>query len=177
MRKEANNNEQTMENEQVPIPGRIGSNPDSAFDYLKRLPANHDRAVLKCVPRDKENRIIDSDIAQNFTEKFRTTDAAFDIPVSWTMTKTALINLLGITSYVDYSDVNGVRFYAGVNCNNQLTLVAVSTEAGDGCNEDLTEADFYPYYDYADPCPTNCSNNGNLKATDATAITVRLFTE
>lgn len=176
MRQEANSNEQTMENGQPLVPGRIGSNPGSAFEYLKGLPANHDREVLKCIPRDRDSRIIDSEIAADFTTTFRTTEAPFYIPVSWTMTKTALINLLGITSYVDYSDVNGIRFYAGVNCNNQLTLIAVSTEAGEGCNEDLTEADEYPYYDFADPCPTNCSNNGNLKAADATAIKV-VFTE
>lgn len=79
------------------------------------------------------------------------------------MTKEALVNLLGITSYDGYEDVNGIRFYAGINDDSQLTLVAVSTEAGDGCSEDLTYLDDYPYYDYAQPCPTNCSNRGNLK--------------
>lgn len=172
MRENINTNEPAMTTEQSSIPGRIGTNPGSAFEYLRNLPENLDRAVLKCLPRDRDSRIIESNIAANFTGKFRSTAAPFEIPVSWTMTKTALINLLGITSYVDYSQVNGIRFYAGVNCDNQLTLIAVSTEAGVGCNEDLTEADNYPYYDFADPCPTNCSNNGNLKATDATAITV-----
>ncbi len=126
-----------------------------AFDFLKSLtpPGQKDRSDV----------ITDSS-AQSFTSEFRSRTTPFTIPISWTMTKDALVNLLGITSYTHYSEVTGVRFYASVNGDDQLTLIAVSTTDGTGCHDDLTEEDDYPYYDYADPCPNNCSNIGSLKA-------------
>lgn len=135
----------------------------SAFDYLKSLPPNLDGPALESYKRGRESQIIDYEVAETFTDSFRGSTGSFMIPVSWTLTKKALLNLLGITGYEGYEEVNGVRFYAGINGDNQLTLVAVSTKAGSGCNDDLTVDDMYPYYDYADPCPSNCTNRGNLK--------------
>lgn len=94
-----------------------------------------------------------------------------DIPISWSFDKPALIKLLGITSYEHHSAINGIRFYAGVNDDGVMALIAVSTTTGTrtnctDCRNDLTEADNYPYYDYADPCPTNCSSTGNLSASE-----------
>jgi len=147
---------------------------EDAFAYLKSLPANLDRAAIESYKRGRTSDIILSEIAESFTDTFRGAAETFTIPVSWTLTKEALINLLGITSYSGHEAVNGVRFYAGINPDNQLTLIAVSTTAGVGCNEDLTVDDSYPYYDYCDPCPTNCSNRGNLKTSSAAALTVSI---
>lgn len=144
----------------------------SAFQYLSSLPANHNRAALEGYKREKGSNIIDHEVAETFTDSFRGAVQPFTIPVSWTMTKESLMALLGITDYTGYSQVNGVRFYAGINPERQLTLVAVSTMQGTGCNEDLTINESYPYYDYADPCPNNCSNRGNLKAVNAAAVRV-----
>lgn len=135
----------------------------SAFAFLKSLPPNYNNPVLESYKRSRESDVVDYQIAEDFTDSFRTTTAPFYIPVSWNMTKTALVKLLGITSHEGHEEVNGIRFYAGLNGDNQLTLVAVSTKDGTGCNDDLTEADEYPYYDYADACPSNCSNRGNLR--------------
>jgi len=146
----------------------------SAFQFLKSLPRNLDRQVLKSYKRNRASEIIDSEIAEGFTTSFRTSQQAFSIPVSWTLTKTALLNLLGITSYEGYEEVNGIRFYAGINGDQQLTLIAVSTEEGIDCNNDLTIDDEYPYYDYADPCPNNCSNSGNLKVLGGLAAQVQV---
>ncbi|WP_118973915.1 hypothetical protein [Taibaiella koreensis] len=149
----------------------------TAFEYLKELPRNLDRPAIASFIRGRESDILDYEIAEAFTDTFRnaaTTSDPFFIPVSWTMTKTALLNLLGVESYKGFEDVNGVRFYAGVNADQQLTLVAVSTKAGLGCNDDLTINDAYPYYDYADPCPSNCSNSGNLKVKGGLAATLKV---
>lgn len=126
-----------------------------AFDFLKSL-----------APGKQKDRsdVITDNTAQTFTSEFRSRTDPFTIPISWTMTKDALVNLLGITSYTHYPEVTGVRFYASINDEDQLTLIAVSTTDGIGCHDDLTEDDDYPYYDYADPCPNNCSNIGSLKA-------------
>ena len=147
---------------------------ESAYAYLKSLPANLDRAAIESYKRGRTSDVIPSEVAESFTDTFRGATGTFTIPVSWTLTKEALINLLGITSYSGHEAVNGVRFYAGINPDNQLTLVAVSTTAGTGCNDDLTIAESYPYYDYCDPCPTNCSNRGNLKSASAAALRVSI---
>lgn len=149
-----------------------GNDVHEAFQHLKSLPPNFHRPVLARYIRERESEIIDHEIAECFTSSFRGTEQPFHIPVSWTLTKSALINLLGITSYEGHQCVNGIRFYAGINPERQLTLVAVSTKAGAGCHDDLTIEDEYPYYDYADPCPINCSNTGNLKALDAASLKV-----
>lgn len=144
----------------------------TAMQYLRSLPRNLERPALESYKRSRDSRIVDAEVAEDFTTKFRSMDEPFYIPVSWTLTKTALVKLLGITGHIGYEEVNGIRFYAGINDDDQLTLVAVSTMAGTGCNEDLTEDDMYPYYDFADPCPENCSNRGNLKAVDALSLKV-----
>lgn len=136
---------------------------ESAFAYLKSLPPNYDNPVLESYKKGRESDIVDYQIAEDFTGGFRTTTAPFYIPVSWNMTKTALVKLLGITAHEGFDEVNGIRFYAGLNGDNQLTLVAVSTKAGSGCSDDLTHAESYPYYDYANACPRDCSNRGNLR--------------
>lgn len=146
-----------------PEGANTNAQPSSAFAYLKSLPPNYDSPVLESYKKARDSRIIDHEIAEDFTNSFRSPSGAFFIPVSWSMTKTSLIKLLGITDYEGYEDVNGIRFYAGLNDDKQLTLVAVTTEAGVGCSEDLTYEDDYPYYDYAEPCPVDCSNRGNLK--------------
>lgn len=143
--------------------------PSSAFAYLKSLPPNYDNPVLDSYKKSKDSQIIDHEIAEDFTSSFRAPSAPFSIPVSWSMTKTALINLLGIINYDGHEEVNGIRFYAGLNGDNQLTLVAVTTQAGEGCSDDLTYLDEYPYYDYARPCPSDCSNRGNLKVQNGLA--------
>ncbi|WP_118952377.1 hypothetical protein [Taibaiella helva] len=156
MRQENNPNEQAAA--QADLPGT-----ESAFNYLKSLPRNHNRSALDSYKRGRESAIIDDEVAAEFTTNFRSATETFTIPVSWNLTKSALVNLLGITSYDGFGEVNGIRFYAGINTDNQLTLIAVSTQAGDGCSDDLTLAEKYPYYDYANPCPHDCSNRGNLK--------------
>lgn len=149
--------------------------PSSAFAYLKSLPKNYDNPVLESYKKGRDSAIIDHEIAADFTTAFRSPSEAFFIPVSWTMTKAALINLLGITDYDGFEDVNGIRFYAGINDDKQLTLVAVSTQEGIDCNDDLTYEDDYPYYDYARPCPQDCSNRGNLKVSStATMLNVAI---
>ena len=140
-----------------------GNSINDAFQYLKSLPRNFDRPALESYKRNRTSEIIEHEIAEEFTDKFRGTAEPFYIPVSWSMTKGALVNLLGITDYEGFDEVNGIRFYAGVNDDQQLTLIAVSTSAGIGCDDDLTVEDAYPYYDYADPCPSSCSSRGNLK--------------
>jgi hypothetical protein len=144
--------------------------PSGAFAYLKSLPPNYDNPVLESYKKSKDSAIIDYEIAEDFTNAFRAPTAPFLIPVSWSMTKTALIALLGITDYEGHEDINGIRFYAGLNGDNQLTLVAVTTQAGEGCSDDLTYEDEYPYYDYARPCPSDCSNRGNLKVSSAATM-------
>ena len=114
--------------------------------------------------RRGRNLIIADAVAETFTDNFRSASEPFYIPVSWAMSKASLVNLLGITSYTGYSIVNGVRFYAGLNGDNQLTLIAVSTKIGTGCDDDLTIADSYPYYDYANPCPDICAGTGSLRS-------------
>ena len=157
MRKEGNYNDQSAEN------STTGIETQSAFQYLKSLPSNIGRPAVDSYRRGRTTAIIDSEVAETFTDNFRGVSAPFFIPVSWSMTKSALINLLGITDYDGHEAVNGIRFYAGLNGDDQLTLIAVSTKAGTGCDDDLTEEDEYPYYDYADPCPDSCSSIGNLK--------------
>ncbi len=157
MRKEENYNEQSAGEAQT-------GNAGSAFQYLKSLPKNFDRPALESYKRDRTSAPIDYEIAETFTDSFRSSSEPFYIPVSWSMTKSALINLLGITDYEGYGEVNGIRFYAGLNGDHQLTLIAVTTKAGAGCDDDLTEEESYPYYDYADPCPNSCSSIGNLKS-------------
>lgn len=146
----------------------------SAFEYLKSLPRNLDRPVLESYKRGRTSEIIDCEVAEDFTDSFRNTTSPFFIPVSWTLTKSALLNLLGITSHVGYPEVNGIRFYAGLNGDNYLTLIAVSTKEGTGCNDDLTLADSYPYYDYADTCPSNCSSLGNLRVQNASPTPIKV---
>lgn len=143
----------------------------TAFQYLKSLPKNLNRVALKNRTR-KRGDIIDDETAQDYTNEFRTRTTAFSIPIAWVLDKDSLVNLLGITSYDDYPEVIGIRFYAGINEANQLTLIAVSTKAGTGCHDDLTENEEYPYYDYADPCPNNCSNIGSLKVQGGTPNTI-----
>ena len=169
MRQENSNNEA---NGNTASDNATTNNTGNAFQYLKALPKNFDRPALKSYMRDKESTIIDHEVAETFTDTFRNSSEAFYIPVSWTMTKSSLINLLGITDHEGHEEVTGVRFYAGLNGDDQLTLVAVSTMEGIGCSDDLTVDDEYPYYDYADPCPTNCSNRGNLKALSAASLKV-----
>jgi len=169
MRKEENHHDQSVENLQmndaaIATSANGTETLEGAFEYLKSLPKNFDRPALDSYRRGRESTIIDHDVAQTFTGNFRNVSAPFYIPVSWSMTKAALVNLLGITDYTGYDLVNGVRFYAGLNCDNQLTLIAVSTKSGTGCSDDLTISDSYPYYDYADPCPNSCSSIGNLRA-------------
>lgn len=163
MRKENNYAAQADENNQH-VAGNEAAVQGSAFAYLKSLPPNYDNPVLESYKKGRESQIVDHQIAEDFTDTFRSTTTPFYIPVSWNMTKTALVKLLGITNYDGYEGVNGIRFYAGLNGDNHLTLVAVSTQAGTGCNDDLTEAEAYPYYDYANTCPSDCSNRGNLRA-------------
>lgn len=136
----------------------MNNSQKEAFDYLNSLPANEKKV--------KASDVIGKYVAQEFTDAFRATEEVFTIPVSWSLTKEALVSLLGITGYDGYEAITGIRFYAGLNDNNQLTLIAVSTQADEldsRINNDLTVDDDYPYYDYADPCPTHCSNLGNLK--------------
>ena len=148
----------------------------SAYEYLKSLPPNYDSPVLDSYKRGKDSQIIDYEIAEDFTTAFRAPAKSFSIPISWNITKDALIKLLGITSYDGYDAVNGIRLYAGINGDNQLTLVAVSTQAGTDCSDDLTQEDNYPYFDYAKPCPNDCSNRGNLKVSSglASMLTVQI---
>jgi len=177
MRKESIYNEQSVEDNQpnnAPVETADASSHEAAFRYLKSLPLNHNRPVLDSYKKGKESDIIDDEIAQSFTDTFRGVTGPFYIPVSWTLTKSALINLLGITAHTGMEAVNGVRFYAGINCDDQLTLIAVSTTSGTECHDDLTVAESYPYYDYADPCPVNCSNTGNLKALSAASLKVAI---
>lgn len=162
MRQENNFNEQTA------TPAEL-TNTENAFNYLKSLPRNHDRSALDSYKRGRESAIIDDEVAADFTTSFRSATETFTIPMSWNLTKSALINLLGITSHEGFPEVNGVRFYAGINSDNQLTLIAVSTQTGVGCSDDLTLDDSYPYYDYANPCPHDCSNRGNLKVSGSLA--------
>jgi hypothetical protein len=136
---------------------------NGAFNYLKSLPMNKIDKSNERMPSLK----ISSQTAEQFTNEFRNTTDPFKIPISWCFDKEALVKLLGITEYSHFSEVEGIRFYAAIN-NNQMTLVAVSTtkcQTSDceDCQDDLTEDDNYPYYDYADPCPNNCSSVGNLK--------------
>ena len=127
-----------------------------AFEYLRSLPPyNH--------PGGKSDEITPEN-AESFTDTFRSTTSTFTIPISWNIDKAALINLLGITSYDGYSAISGIRLYAGINDNNQLTLIAVTTTDTVNGTDDLTISDEYPYYDYANPCPNMCSSTGNLKA-------------
>ena len=135
---------------------------EEAFQYLKSLPPyNH---------KGDKSQVIDGSTAQTYTDTFRSITDTFTIPISWNMDTAALINLLGITSYEGYSASSGIRFYAGINDNNQLTLIAVTTTDNTDGTDDLTVDDNYPYYDYANPCPNMCSNTGNLKATNVSSI-------
>src|SRR6478609_1824451 len=110
MRKEENYNEQALENETLSQTGANGDAPaGDAFAYLKSLPPNFDRPALNSYKRGR-NAIIDYEIAETFTDSFRGATEPFDIPVSWSMTKSALLNLLGITGHVGYDEVIGVRF-------------------------------------------------------------------
>src|SRR5690349_9228712 len=95
--------------------------PSSAFMYLKSLPPNYDNPVLESYKKSKASAVIDHEIAEDFTTSFRAPSEPFFIPVSWTMTKASLINLLGITDYDGFEEVNGIRFYAGINGDKQLT--------------------------------------------------------
>ncbi len=174
MRQEIINNAQPEEIAQVNNSNVEAQHDGSAFEYLRSLPRNHDRAALESYKRGRTSDIIDCEVAEEFTDSFRTTTDPFLIPVSWTLTKTALLNLLGITSHQGYPEVNGIRFYGGLNGDNYLTLIAVSTTDGIGCNEDLTLADDYPYYDYADMCPSNCSGGGNLRVMNGPALPIEV---
>lgn len=145
------------------------SQPSGAFAFLKSLPPNYDSPVLESYKKSRDSKIIDYQIAEDFTDAFRTPTKPFSIPVSWNITKDALIKLLGIQNYEGFDEVNGIRLYAGINDDSQLTLVAVSTQIGNGCSDDLTEQESYPYYDYARPCPSDCSNRGNLKVNNGLA--------
>lgn len=173
MRQETTLNSQSEENVQAATVNADGQPYATAFEYLKSLPRNLDRPVLESYMRDRSS-VIDSQVAEDFTDSFRGSTGTFHIPVSWTLTKSALLNLLGITSHQGYPEVNGIRFYCGLNGDNYLTLIAVSTTNGVGCNEDLTVADNYPYYDYADMCPSNCSNTGNLRVMGGLAVPVEV---
>jgi hypothetical protein len=137
---------------------------EEAFLYLKSLPPyNH---------KGDKSQIIDMTTAKTFTDEFRSITDPFTIPISWNMDIGALINLLGITSYQGQSAISGIRFYTGINENNQLTLIAVTTTDNTDGTDDLTVDDNYPYYDYANPCPNNCSNTGNLKASNIDSSTL-----
>lgn len=174
MRQEIINNAQPEEIAQVNN-SNVDAQPEgSAFDYLRSLPRNHDRAALESYKRGRTSDIIDCEVAEEFTDSFRTTTDPFLIPVSWTLTKTALLNLLGITSHQGYPEVNGIRFYGGLNGDNYLTLIAVSTTDGINGNDDLTLADDYPYYDYADMCPSHCSTSGSLRVMNGPATAVQV---
>jgi|GEM_PF-1976312 len=160
--------------------GEVKAIEKGAYEYLRSLPPSPRAQDLEEYREKAPCQEIECSTAGEYTHRFRVTSEDIDIPVSWSFDKAALVKLLGITSYEHYSEVNGVRFYAGVNADGLLTLVAVSTTTGTrvnctDCRDDLTEADEYPYYDYADPCPTNCSNTGNLKAV-GTDECVRNFT-
>lgn len=152
---------------------------NGAFNFLQSLPRQSpppDPNLLR--DRDPSSE-IESDVAGGYVGEFRNGIDDISIPLCWSFDKEALIKLLGITSYSHYTEVNGVRFYAGVNGSGQLTLIAVSTTAGtrencNDCRNDLTEDDEYPYFDYADPCPSNCSETGNLKA-DSEGEVFRVF--
>jgi len=178
MRNESIFTEQAGDNTQAhqnAAPNVAGNEQEgNAFEYLKSLPRNLDRPALDSYKRGRTSTIIDSQIAEDFTDAFRGASGPFYIPVSWTLSKSALVNLLGITTYTGYAQITGVRFYAGLNDDNQLTLIAVSTKAGTGCSDDLTVADAYPYYDYADPCPSNCSNLGNLRVQFGTPAALKV---
>lgn len=162
MRQEAHQNEQETLTQSA-----NGNTADQqlreAFQYLKSLPDNNGHPVLESYRRGR-NLIIADEVAETFTDSFRSASEPFYIPVSWSMSKASLVNLLGITSYTGHAIVNGVRFYAGLNDDNQLTLIAVSTQIGTGCDDDLTIAESYPYYDYASPCPNMCSAQGSLRS-------------
>ena len=132
----------------------VGDAKEEAFQYLKSLP----RRVFK-----DRNQVITPEDAEGFTDTFRGTADPFTIPISWNMDKAALISLLGITSYSGYQAISGIRLYAGINDNNQLTLIAVTTTDANNGSDDLTIDDEYPYFDYAYPCPNLCSTTGNLK--------------
>lgn len=147
---------------------------ETAFEYLKSLPRNLDRPALESYKRDRTSTVIDSAVAEDFTDSLRGATGSFFIPVSWTLTKSALLNLLGITSHQGYPEVNGVRFYGGLNGDNYLTLIAVSTTEGTNGNDDLTVADDYPYYDYADMCPSHCSTSGNLRVMNGPAAPIEV---
>ncbi len=163
MRTESMNNAQAEENVQVNTTTVEGQSYATAFEYLKSLPRNLDKPALESYKRDRTSAIIDCQVAEDFTTSFRSANDSFHIPVSWCLTKDALLKLLGITSYEGYPEVDGVRFYGGLNGDNYLTLIAVSTTPGEGGrSNDLTIADNYPYYDYSDLCPSHCSNTGNL---------------
>jgi hypothetical protein len=174
MRKEANYPDATMDGTQSTADN---NSVEAAFAYLKSLPKNLDRAAVRSYPGDRTSAVIDHEIAESFTDRFRGASTSFDIPVSWTMTKASLKSLLGITDSDGAAAVVGIRFYAGINCDNQLTLIAVSTMAGSDCPDDLTIAESYPYYDFADPCPTSCSSRGNLKSSSNIPLTVSVVTE
>ncbi|MCW3126047.1 MAG: hypothetical protein JWO03_1705 [Bacteroidetes bacterium] len=153
---------------------------DSAFEYLKSLPPYQHRFCKEGYTEKKPSEVITPALAIEYTTRFRSMgDNEVTVPISWSFDKAALLNLLGITSYEDYSEVNGVRFYTGINEDGQLTIIAVSTTAGsdpecEDCSDDLTVDDEYPYYDYADPCPNNCSNTGNLKSTSSAFVTLQI---
>lgn len=131
------------------------STKEAAFEYLRTLPPYQHEG--------DRTQVIGSNTASGYTGTFRTTTDNFTIPISWNIEKGALINLLGITSYNGYNAINGIRLYAGINDDNQLTLIAVTTTDCNSGTDDLTVDDNYPYYDYANPCPNNCSSTGNLK--------------
>jgi hypothetical protein len=164
---------------QTDLPRQVKAINGDAFTYLKSLPRPELPETLDIYREKDPSRIIEKATAGEYTDRYRSANS-IDIPICWSFDKDALINLLGITSYEHYPEVNGVRFYAGVNPNGLLTLVAVSTTTGtrEGCSDcrnDLTVDDEYPYYDYADPCPTNCSETGNLRAASSNDECVRSF--
>lgn len=168
MRQELNNNGQSEAQTLTENAKAEARSYNTAFEYLKSLPRNLDRSALESYKRDRSS-VIDSQIAEDFTGSFRGNTGSFFIPVSWTLEKSALLNLLGITSHEGYQEVSGVRFYCGLNGDNYLTLIAVSTTQGTSGNDDLTIADDYPYYDYADMCPSHCSTLGNLRVMNGPA--------
>jgi hypothetical protein len=172
MRQETTNNNQPEANMQANDAGT--QTYATAFEYLKSLPRNLDRPALESYKRGRTSDIIDCQVAEDFTDGFRNTSDPFYIPVSWSLTKTALLNLLGITSHQGYAEVSGVRFYGGLNGDNYLTLIAVSTTEGTAGNDDLTLADDYPYYDYADMCPSHCSTSGNLRVMNGPAVPMQV---
>jgi len=158
MRQEANQNVQSTAPQ-----ADADQQTQEAFQFLKSLPDNNNHSVLESYRRGK-NMIIADEVAETFTDSFRSVSEPFYIPISWSMSKASLVNLLGITNYSGHAVVNGVRFYAGLNADNQLTLIAVSTKIGTGCYDDLTIAESYPYYDYANPCPEICAGTGRLSS-------------